>query len=78
MSDWNPDDPLLKAIRAPHETAAVMRWHRAKVPSQEIMKLLGYRGTRLIKSLETAAEQEQAAHERGLEIHDALIYEEES
>lgn len=72
MSDWNPDDPILTAL-APHEPSGVLRWHKAKVPSQEIMKLLRLRGTQLIKSLEHATELEQTAKSLGRPIHDALI-----
>ena len=76
--EWNPDHPSLKELKAPHETAAIMRWHRAKVPSQEIMRMLGYKGTRLVKALELAAKQEKAAHDSGLDVYDALIYEEKN
>lgn len=73
LPDWNPNDPLLEADNAPHETAGVMRWHRAKVPSKQIMQLLHLRGTQLIATLEKATKQESQAAERGLEIHDPLL-----
>jgi hypothetical protein len=76
MSDWNPDDPVLSSDKAAHETAAVMRWHRAHVPSKKIMKLLNLRGTKLIAKLEQASFDEKQASQRGLDIHDALIYKE--
>ena len=72
MSEWNPDDPLLTA-QAPHELAGILRWHRAKVPSQEIVKLLRLRGTKFLKSLELAQKQEAEARQIGRPIHDALI-----
>lgn len=71
--EWDPDHHSLKDPNAPHETAAVMRWHRSKVPSQEILKMLRMRGTVLIKKLEDAMEQERVAHESGRPIHDDLI-----
>lgn len=77
MSDWDPDDPALNAVRAPHETAGVLRWHRARVPSNQIMKMLNLRGTKLVAALEKAAQQEKGAANVGLAIHDALIQEEE-
>lgn len=73
LSDWSPDDPALSSDRAPHEISGVLRWHRAKVPSKEIMSLLKLRGTQLISSLERAVEQERAATSRGLDIHDEGI-----
>jgi hypothetical protein len=72
MTNWNPDDPALKAA-APHEVAGILRWHKAKVPSQEIMKLLHIRGTQLIKQIELAMHVENTAHEKGIPVHDALI-----
>lgn len=75
MSDWNPDDPVLTAVKAPHETAGVMRWHRAHVPSKTIMQMLNLRGTKFIAMLEKAAQQEKGAATLGLAIHDALIEE---
>jgi hypothetical protein len=78
MADWNPNDPVLTSPRAAHETAAVMRWHRAHVPSKEIMQLLRLRGTQLVKKLEQAWVEEQKASAKGLDIHDALIHKETS
>lgn len=75
--DWNPDDPALKA-RAPHEVAGVLRWHKAKVPSQEIMKLLHMRGTQLIKQIELAMHIENNAQALGIPIHAPLIPKEKS
>jgi hypothetical protein len=77
MTDWNPNDPALTA-RAPHEVAGILRWHKAKVPSQEIMKLLHLRGTQLIKQIELAMHGENTAHEQGIPVHDALITKETS
>lgn len=72
MADLNPDDPILKG-RAPHELAGVLRWHRAKVPSRQIMELLHLRGTQLIKSIELAHNQEAIAIALGIPVHDELI-----
>lgn len=72
MTDWDPADPALEKP-GPHEISGVMRWHRAKVPSELIMKLLRLRGTQLIATLEKAKKEEVEATRRGLDIHDALI-----
>ena len=74
--EWNPDDPVLKGS-APHELAGVLRWHRNKVPSQRIMRLLGLRGTQFIASLEKGAAQEKAAAASGFPTHAPLMPEEE-
>jgi len=58
MSDWNPDDPALKAVKAPHEIAGILRWHRANVPSRKIMEMLHLPGTKLMAALAKATEQE--------------------
>lgn len=73
MSEWTTADPALLSDRAPHELPAVMRWHRAKVPSQEIMKMLRLRGTQLIAALEKAKRDEAEAASRGLDIHQELM-----
>lgn len=67
--DWNPDDPVLNG-RAPHELAGILRWHRAKVPSRQIMSMLKLRGTQLIKSIEVATAQERLALQVGVPVHD--------
>lgn len=77
MSDWNPDDPALKEVKAPHETAGVLRWHRAKVPSQKIMSMLGLRATQLVGALQKASEQESIAQKLGREIYDSGFPEQE-
>ncbi|AKQ07648.1 hypothetical protein SEA_SMEADLEY_80 [Mycobacterium phage Smeadley] len=70
--DINPNDPLLKADDAPHETAAVMRMHRAGFTPTETRRTLKYSGigTRLQRELEQAIESESVAHRAGREIHD--------
>jgi hypothetical protein len=77
MTEWNPDDPVLTAP-APHEVAGILRWHKAKVPSQQIMSLLSLRGTQLIKQIELAMHVENTAQAKGIPIHDALIPKEKS
>ena len=76
MSEWNPDDPALKGL-APHEPSGVLRWHKARVPSRDIMKMLRLRGTQLIKQLEVAKEQERKAEQVGMPIHSPLMPKEE-
>ena len=75
--DWSPDDPELASTRAPHELNAVLRWHKAKVPSQEIMKLLRLKGTQLLAKIEEGTRAEHEAEVRGLPVHEALMPKEE-
>lgn len=72
MSEWNPDDPTLKGL-APHEPSAVLRWHKAHVPSKKIMRMLRLRGTQLIKQIEIATEKEREAERIGRPVHNALM-----
>lgn len=72
MGEWNPDDPVLKGL-APHEPSGILRWHKAKVPSRQIMKMLRLRGTELVKHIEVAAEQERRAEQVGTPIHSPLM-----
>ena len=73
MKEWNPDDPVLSSAKAAHETAAIMRWHRAHVPSKTIMLMLGLSGTKLVKKLEQASYDEKQAEAKGLEVHAPFI-----
>ncbi len=74
MTELDPDDPLLaREDAAPHELCGVMRWHRAGVPSKEIMSMLRLRGTKLAKVLQAAADEEREAVRSRRPIHDALI-----
>ena len=75
--DWDPDDPVLNGIGA-HEPPGVLRWHRANVPSKQLMELLRLRGSQLIKALEEATQVERKAVMNGRPIHDALIPKEET
>jgi hypothetical protein len=72
MADWNPDDPVLKGL-APHEPSGILRWHKARVPSHQIMKLLRLRGTQLVKHIEVASEQTRKAEQVGMPIHSPLM-----
>jgi hypothetical protein len=78
MEDWNPNDPALKELKAPHETAGVLRWHRARVPSKKIMEMLGLRATQLVGALQKASEQETLAAKLGREIYDSGFPEQET
>lgn len=78
MSDWNPDDPALKLASAPHETCALMRFHRSGRPSKEIMSTFRLKGTQFIGLLQKEMELETEAADRGRVIHDALIPKEKS
>lgn len=71
--DCNPNDPILKSPLAPHETAGVLRIHRAGHKGADIMKMFKLRGTRLMKQMQRAMDDESRAHAAGLKIHDALI-----
>jgi len=71
--DWSADDPILKSPLAPHETAGVLRFHRAGHKGAEIMKLFKLRGTKLMKLMQKAMDDEGAAARANRPIHDALI-----
>lgn len=76
LFDWDPNDPVL-GERAPHELAAILRWHRANVSSQRLIKLLRLRGTQLLKTLADAERQEQIARSLSIPVH-APLFEKES
>ncbi|ASW31629.1 hypothetical protein SEA_STEPMIH_71 [Mycobacterium phage StepMih] len=74
----NLDDPevrswLYRTEEGPHESAAVLRMHRAGYPGPVIMKTLQLKGTQLMQALNKAITDEQDAASRGRAIHDALI-----
>ncbi|ASR86169.1 hypothetical protein SEA_BOBSWAGET_64 [Mycobacterium phage BobSwaget] len=73
MTDWDPNHRLLKSTAAPHETAAVLRMHRANWKGADIMKLFKLRGTKLMKQMQKALDDETRAAHAGRPIHDALI-----
>ncbi|AOT24989.1 hypothetical protein PBI_KALPINE_70 [Mycobacterium phage Kalpine] len=73
MSDWDPNHRLLKSTAAPHETAAVLRMHRAGFKGADIMKTFKLRGTRLMKQMQRALDEESRAAHAGRPIHDAVI-----
>lgn len=69
---WIPDtnDPLLTDLSgAPHEPPAVRRLQLADWPMGEVRPLMNYTGTRMMRVLEKALDDENAAHERKLPIH---------
>ncbi|AHJ86433.1 hypothetical protein 40AC_70 [Mycobacterium phage 40AC] len=71
--DWDPNHPLLRSPLAPHETAAVLRMHRAGHKGAKIMSILKLRGTALMKQMEKALADETSAAAQGRKIHDAKI-----
>ncbi|BBX09461.1 hypothetical protein [Mycolicibacterium aichiense] len=71
--DWDPNHPMLRSPLAPHETAGVLRVHRAGFKGPDILKLLKMRATRLSRELERAISAEQEAAHQGRKIHDAKI-----
>ncbi|QXO13347.1 hypothetical protein SEA_TROOPER_70 [Mycobacterium phage Trooper] len=73
MTDWDPNHRLLRSTAAPHETAAVLRMHRAGYKGADIMKILKLRGTRLMKQMQKALDDETRAAHAGRDIHDAKI-----
>jgi hypothetical protein len=75
--DWTTAHPSLLAQNTPHETAGVLRIHRAGRSGKEIMKALGLRGTSLMKQMQKAIDDESHAHACGRDIHDAPITKEE-
>ncbi|ASJ79781.1 hypothetical protein KIY85_gp69 [Mycobacterium phage Heffalump] len=73
MTNWDPNHPLLRSPAAPHETAAVLRMHRAGYKGAQIMKILKLRGTRLMSQMQKALDDETRAAHAGRDIHDAKI-----
>ncbi|ASR77176.1 helix-turn-helix DNA binding domain protein [Mycobacterium phage MyraDee] len=78
LDGFDPNSPqereaLLDLSNAPHETAAVMRMHRAGWKGRQIAETLNYRGTQLMRALQHALDQETYAHGDRRPIHDALI-----
>lgn len=71
--DWDPNHQLLKSVGAPHETAAVLRMNRAGWAGEEIIVMLGFRGSELVDKMRLGLNQETAASKRGLAIHDDPI-----
>lgn len=75
--DWNPNAPELTSGKAPHETAAVLRMHRAGKKGVEIMKELGHRrpmkGTVFMEELSDAMTAEYDAAQAGVDIYDARV-----
>lgn len=70
---WDPNHPTLKSKAAPHETAAVLRMHRAGYKGADIMKLFKLRGTKLMNQMQRALNDETVAAHQGRDIHDAKI-----
>ncbi|AXH46805.1 helix-turn-helix DNA-binding domain protein [Mycobacterium phage Acolyte] len=70
---WDPNHPSLKSPIAPHETAGVLRMHRAGYKGADIMKILKLRGTRLMSQMQRALDEETRAGHAGRPIHDGLI-----
>ncbi|AYD87010.1 hypothetical protein SEA_NEARLYHEADLESS_81 [Mycobacterium phage NearlyHeadless] len=73
--DINPNDPLLTADDAPHETRAVMRMFRKGFTPTEIKRELHYPniGLKLMKEMEAVIEEESRANRQGVDIHDGGI-----
>lgn len=74
--NWEINDQtykLLMSEHAPHETAGVLRIHRAGMPGAVIAKTFKYRGILLMRAMQKALNQEGEASRRRLPIHDALI-----
>ncbi|QJD50274.1 hypothetical protein SEA_IWOKEUPLIKEDIS_71 [Mycobacterium phage Iwokeuplikedis] len=64
---------MLRSPMAPHESAGVLRMHRAGYKGKDIMKTLKLRGTKLMTQMSKAMDDEQSAARAGRPIHDALI-----
>lgn len=69
--DWDPNHPMLRSPRAPHETAGVLRAQRAGYTGKELMNMFRLRGTALMRSLQNAMDAESQAYAVQLPIHDA-------
>jgi hypothetical protein len=74
--DFSMDDKMLRDVfieTAPHEPSCALRMQQRGWPGPQIMQILGFRGTQLMKALETGLEDQNAAHRRGQVIHDASL-----
>lgn len=74
MSNWNPNDPILKAPATAHETRATLRVLRAGWPGPQIAETLKLHGVQLMQSLQAALDEEGEAHRARRPIHDARIW----
>ncbi|AWY03893.1 helix-turn-helix DNA-binding domain protein [Gordonia phage Nedarya] len=77
--DWTTDDRGLTVrgmLKAPHETAGVLRMQRNGIKGADIMRILRARGTDIAEQLKDAMEAESDAAEAGVPIHDPIITEE--
>lgn len=72
-ADYSTDDATLEEEKSPHETAAVLRMHRAGWPAPRIMEAFGISKETLMLNIRLAMEDETEAHRTGRAIHDALI-----
>jgi hypothetical protein len=72
-TDWSTEDPTLKDGKAPHETRAAMRMHRAGWPPAKIAETLKIRPVALMKSLNLCLEEENAAHREHRPVYDSLV-----
>ena len=71
--DWDPNHKSLLSPMAPHETAGVLRVHRAGYKGSELIKVLNMRGTQMMNALRRAMDCEGIASSRGVPIHDAVF-----
>lgn len=69
---WDLSHPSLGSP-SPHETAGVMRIHRTGKSGADLMVTLRMKGTALMKELQKAMNEEDAANKAGRPIHDAGI-----
>ncbi|QFG12572.1 hypothetical protein PBI_TOAKA_73 [Mycobacterium phage Toaka] len=67
--DWDPNHPLLKSGAAPHETAGLMRIHRAGYSGDFIRKAFKLGARTLAKAFEQAMEAENKAARQHRDIH---------
>lgn len=78
-SDWPaelftlPGHPALRSQLAPHETAGILRVHRAGTPGGKLAVLFKLPGVLLMRALQSALDQEGVAHQSGREIHDDTL-----
>ncbi|QGJ88825.1 hypothetical protein SEA_YECEY3_74 [Mycobacterium phage Yecey3] len=65
---WDPNHPLLQSRGAPHETAGVMRAHRAGYKGNELVKLLKMKPMTLTSALSKAMDDENTAARQSRDI----------
>lgn len=71
--EFDADDPEVNDAKSPHETAGILRMHRARWPARRVMEMFKIEEDTLLSLMRIAVADEQAARNAGRPVHDALI-----